>query len=297
MKIIHGINKIVRFPRPVVAIGVFDGVHRGHRAILRAVVRKAKAIKGTSIVLTFWPHPQKEESLYSLEHRLRLFEGLGIGVCVLINLNRGFSGMSAEDFIENILVRRLAPACIYVGSNFRFGRGAKGDVGVLKSHNLRVRAFEVLKNCGRPISSTYIRKVIRQGNLPLAKKLLARPVGILGTVIRGKSLGRKLRFPTANIEAHHEVIPPDGIYAVNVFMGKSKFKGACYIGSRPTFGNGKARNIEVHILNFNKNIYGAHLEIQFIKKIREDKKFSSTVLLAKQIKKDLVLIRSALSSR
>jgi len=291
MKVIYGVNKIRKFRKPVVALGVFDGVHRGHINILKGAVKKAGSIKGTSMVLTFWPHPQKEESLYSLEHRLRLISELGIDVCIVINFNQKFAKISAIDFIKNILFKKIHAHYIYVGKNFRFGKNAEGDfktlVGLSKIYNFKIKVFGVIKIRNRPISSTYIRTLIKKGRLVLARKLLTRPVSILGTVIRGVSLARKLGFPTANINPHHEVIPPHGVYAVRIIFNGRKFNGICYIGCRPTFLS-KSENVEVYIFNFNKNIYGKYLEIQFLREIREEKRFASASSLIEQIKKDIL---------
>lgn len=296
MKVIYGIKKIRRFRRPVVAMGVFDGVHLGHRSILKAAVAKAKSVKGTSMVLTFWPHPQKEESLYSLEHRLKLIEELGACACIVINFNRQFSGMAAEDFIQNILVNKIGASYVYVGKNFRFGRKAEGDCETLNmaaGHGgFQVKCFDVIKKNDQPISSTLIRRLIRRGDLREAEELLGRPVSILGTVNKGISLGRKLGFPTANIEAHHEVIPAHGVYAVKVIFKGKAYRGACYIGPKLEFLKKGSMTIEVYIFNFRKNIYGKYLEIQFLKKIREAKKFNSLAGLSKQINKDLRIIKA-----
>jgi riboflavin kinase/FMN adenylyltransferase len=298
MKIIHGFNRIKKFKKPVVALGVFDGVHLGHRAILRVVARKARFIRGTSMALTFFPHPQGQSSLYSLEHRLRLLAELGIDVCVIIKFSRTFAKIPAETFIRNILVKKINAHYVYVGKNFRFGKNASGDFWLLKRYShiygFRLKGFEVIKANHRNISSTYIRGLIAAGNLELAKKLLAHPVSVFGTVIKGTSLAAKMGFPTANINPHHEILPPSGIYAVQVILNKNKLNGVCYIGRRPTFSiqslRGKIKNlkhVEVHIFNFHKNIYGKNLEIQFLKKIRDEKKFSSAPPLVEQIKKDI----------
>jgi riboflavin kinase/FMN adenylyltransferase len=306
MKIIYGISKIKRYPKPVVALGVFDGVHLGHRAILNAVVRKAGDIGGTSMVVTFFPHPQAQGSLYSLRHRLRLLAELGIEVCVVIEFSRAFAKISAQDFIKNILIKKIEAYYIYVGKNFRFGRGAEGDASLLEKfsriHAFQLKLFDVIKINRRNISSTYIRRLITGGNLGLAKKLLGRPVSVYGTVIRGTSLASRMGFPTANVNPHHEVLPPSGIYAVRVIFNKDKLNGVCYIGRRPTFSMqnlGKRmknlKHIEVHIFDFNKNIYRKELEIQFLKKIREERKFASLEPLAAQIKKDIKLTRKIFS--
>lgn len=301
MKIIYGINKINKFRKPVVAMGVFDGMHRGHRQVLKAVVNKARQIRGESIVLTFWPHPQREGSLYSLEHRVRLIAEVGMDICLVINFSRHFANIRAENFIKNILVDKIGAAFVYVGRNFRFGSGAKGDLTLLqklgKFYGFRVKGFAIVKIRGEAISSTLIRRLIKQGKIKEAERLLARPVSILGTVIKGTKMGRILGFPTANINPHHEVIPAKGIYAVRIASDKNKFKGVCYIGTRPTISAGcrKKINVEVYIIDFHKNIYGKYLEIQFVKRIRPDQKFPSLALLARQIRKDVSSAQRILS--
>lgn len=300
MKIIYGINNIGRVKRPVIAMGVFDGVHRGHKEVLNAAVGKARKIKGTSVALTFWPHPQKQGSLYSLEHRLRLISELGVDLCIVINFSRHFSGIKAKDFIKNILVDKICAKYIYVGDDFRFGKNTEGDLCLLgnlgKIYGFKAKGFKIIKSEGKPISSTLIRSLIKNGEIKRAQGLLNRPVSIFGSVIKGTALGRILGFPTANINPHHEVIPARGIYAVKVILGKSKLKGVCYIGKRPTIiSKNKKINIEVYIFNFNRNIYGKYLEIQFVKRIRPDEKFPSLAFLANQIKKDVHSAKKILS--
>ena len=298
MKVIYGVKNIKKFRKPVVAIGVFDGVHRGHREILESAFAKARSIKGTSIALTFWPHPQQEESLYSLEHRLKLIGGLGIDACIVINFNKKFSNIAALDFIKDILSKKLGASYIYVGRNFRFGKNAQGDSKTLEElsgiHDFKLKFFKISKINNQPISSSYIRALIKKGKLSEAQKLLTRPVSVLGTIIKGTSLGRKLGFPTANIDPHHEVIPPSGVYASGVIFKNKKFYGACFIGTKHKTKYAK-NNIEVYIFNFNKNIYGKKIEIQFIKKIRDPINFSSQAALAGQIKKDITFIKTFFS--
>ena len=299
MIVITRINKIPRFKNPVVALGVFDGLHRGHRNILNSAVRKARKINGTSIALTFDPHPQKERSLYSLKHRLRLISELGVDVCIVINFSPGFAGMSADNFIAKILVNKIHSRFVYIGENFHFGKGALGDYKLLsiraKKNNFILNKFKVIKSGGRPISSTAIRKLIRGSKIKEAQRLLGRRVSVLGSVVRGSRIGRLLGFPTANINPHHEVIPPSGIYAVQVIFSGKKYDGICYIGSRPTVNAGKKHiQVEVHIFDFHKKIYGRFLEIQFVKLIRPDKKFASMEDLSAQIKKDVISSRMIL---
>jgi len=303
MKVISGISRIKKFRKPVVAVGVFDGMHRGHAAILRQAVRQARSSRGTSVAVTFYPHPQKKKSLYSLEHRLRLMSEIGMDACVVISFDKRFSRMSAEEFVRDILIKRLGCTYVFVGKNFRLGRGARADASDLKilskRYGFKLRALNVERINGRAISSTYIRSLISSGELSLARRLLERPVAVLGTVIRGSSLATKIGFPTANIDPHHEVLPPDGIYAVRIiYRGRNK-KGICYIGTRPTLKKRKEdkgkRHIEVHIFDFNKKIYGEYLEIQFIRKIRKDNKFRNIRELALQIRKDVSKVKHLLS--
>lgn len=280
-------------------MGVFDGLHRGHIKVLNDTVKTARRINGTSIVVTFYPHPRRQESLYSLEHRLRLIASLCIDVCIVISFSKHFSKISPRDFVKNILLDKIGARYIYVGKNFHFGKNASGDYHFLKrlaqEFNFKVKLFPVSQIHNRPVSSTAIRNLIRAGDLGHAEKLLTRPVSILGTVVRGVSLGKALGFPTANINPHHEVLPPAGIYIVKILLDAKKMHGLCYIGGRPTFAGHSQKNIEVYIFNFSKNIYGKYLEVQFIKKIRADKKFTSPDALIKQIKKDVIIAQKVVS--
>ncbi len=304
MILIRGLRKLRKFSNPVVALGVFDGVHLGHINILKSTVARARIIKGQSIVITFDPHPQKEPSLYSLEHRLRLFKQLGLDAAIVINFSKVFSAIPAQSFLKDILCAKIGARYIYVGKNFRFGKGAKGDLKLLKDSGkacgYKLKAFDVIRVLNKPVSSTSIRRLIKIGDLVHAGKLLTRQVSILGTVIPGNSLGRLIGFPTANINPHHEVIPPSGIYAVRVSIEARAYSGVCYIGTRPTLESswGKPANpkvhVEVHIFDFKGDIYNKYLEIRFIKKIRQDRKFRTIKSLAAQIEKDAAAAKKIL---
>jgi riboflavin kinase/FMN adenylyltransferase len=300
MQVVTDLKNLSGCFKSVVAVGVFDGVHKAHRLIITSAVKLARQRKAKALVLTFWPHPQGQASLNSLAHRLRLIEELKADICVVIRFNRNFAKTSAEDFVKDILVKRLNAGVVFIGENFRFGRNAEGDVQLLEKLSLFygfvVRSFKVFKTGRAVISSTLIRKLISSGELKAAERILMRPVSVLGTVIKGASLGAKLGFPTANISAHHEVLPPAGIYAVRVVVNMRNYSGICYIGKRPTFHSDK-QSIEVHIFNFKKNIYGQDLEIQFLRKIRGEKKFAHPQALIKQIKKDIVKAKVFFSSR
>ncbi|MBU0503086.1 MAG: bifunctional riboflavin kinase/FAD synthetase [Candidatus Omnitrophota bacterium] len=302
MKVIYGINKIIKFRNPVVAMGVFDGVHLGHKRILKEAVTRSKRIKGTSVVLTFDPHPQKENSLYSLQHRIKLFQRIGIDVCIVISFDKRFSGISAEYFIKHILAKRISPRYVYIGENFTFGKNARGDFRLLKKlssiYGFKLKVVEIIKVDGMPVSSTAIRRLILNGDLDGAAELLSRRVSVLGRVARGDCLATRLGFPTANIIPQHEIIPPSGIYAVKVILKNKSLGGVCYIGTRPTFKkylNTRGKRVEAHIFNFNKDIYSHDLEIQFIKKIRNDQKFCHPSDLIKVIKKDILKAKNIIS--
>lgn len=314
MKVVSGIGKIKKIRHSVVTLGVFDGLHLGHLRILKETVRYAKQIKGKSVVITFSPHPQRQCNLYSLDHRIRLFKKIGIDICVVIRFTDYFSKIPAPKFIKNFLIKKIHPNCVFVGENFTFGKDARGNPLLLKkyadTYNFKLKIFPVYNLEGKPISSTYIRQLILGGRLSKAARLLGRPVSILGTVVKGSRLARHLGFPTANIRAHHEVLPPSGVYITRVNFHNEKLKGICYIGGKPTFERQKVKpafpappaggrqagckrqntkHIEVHIFGFNKNLYRKDLEIQFIKKIRNEKNFASVQLLAQQVKKDINL--------
>lgn len=296
MKVISGIGRVKKIQRPVVALGVFDGLHRGHLRILKELTRYAKQVKGKSVVITFSPHPQSELHLYSLDHRIRLLEKIGIDISVVIGFTPSFARVSASEFIDNYLIKKIHPYSIFVGKNFTFGKGGRGRPSLLKKYakryDVKLKIFPICKIKGKSISSTYIRRLILSGKLSEAARFLGRPVSILGTVVKGSNLARYLGFPTANIRPHHEVLPPAGVYLVEVRLGNKKFNGLCYLGSKPTFKKQNIRHVEVHIFRFNKNIYGRDLEIKFIKKIREERKFNSIRQLAEQIKKDIYLAQS-----
>jgi len=238
MKIFQSFNKAPKFDKPVVVLGVFDGVHLGHRQILKTAAKLAHFNKRKSIAITFYPHPQKQESLYSLSHRLDLINEMGVDVCIVVKFTADFAQISPEDFIRKILVEKLNVSYVFVGNNFRFGKNAKGDLSLLKKmskiYKFKLKNFEVKKSGKQEISSTYIRRLITSGKLNQAQALLASPVTVLGTVVKGISLASKLGYPTANINPHHEILPPSGVYAVKVIFNKKIYNGVCNIGKKPT---------------------------------------------------------------
>lgn len=287
--------------RTVIAIGVFDGVHLGHRKILQEAVRLAGKVGAKTVAATFNPHPlsvisQKAVpmSLISLEHRMRLIRAAGVDKITIFNFTKEFSKIPAERFVKDALIKKLNAGWVVVGEDFCFGRRRQGDAGFLKQqgkkYGLLVKLIKPLKYKGRLISSSLIRQAIRQGRLDLAERLLGRPVGILGNVVKGKSLGATIGFPTANINPHHEIVPPSGVYAVTVRIDGKEYGGVLNIGIRPTFyGSGKRDEeptIEVHIFGFAKKVYGKVAEVLFTKRLRAEKRFQDKDALAAQIKDD-----------
>jgi len=275
----------------IVTIGIFDGVHKGHQAILKKVIRRAKIARLKSVVVTFNPHPVKVLSpgakiplLMSLGHRIRLIKKMGVDECLVMRFTKGFSRLSPEDFIKNVLVDKFNLKALVTGGNFLFGFEEKGGVALLRklsrAYDFKFYSVPPLKMDGNFISSTRIRRLIEEGDLKLASKMLGRPVTILGTVVKGRRFGRKIGFPTANINPHHESIPPGGVYGVDAVLGEKKYRGILNISGR--------KIIEVHIFNFKKDIYGKDIEIIFRQKIRDEKKFKSPEALKKQIQLDIL---------
>lgn len=295
--------------RSIVTIGIFDGVHIGHETIIRKVVIRAKRLGVKSIVVTFDPHPLKVlgtghfvPSLISLKHRVRLIKALGIDKILVMNFDKRMAAMAPEKFVAGVIIKKLNAGEIFVGEDFRFGRGARSDASDLKAIGekigLKVKVVKHVKKKGFIISSTLIRRLVVSGSINEASSFLGRPYSVLGTVVGGTRLARSLGYPTANINPHHEAIPPSGVYAVRVKFNGRLFKGVMNIGVRPTFydhGRDKEPSIEVHIFDFNSRIYGRDLEILFVRKLRDEKKFKTIDRLIAQIKKDEASSRKALA--
>lgn len=308
MKVVYGIGCLKKNSRKpkVVAVGVFDGVHRGHRLILRQVVREAKRRRLASAVVTFAFHPthifnpsQKVPALTSLEHKCELIGAEGIDLCCVINFNKAFASIAPERFIRDILLKKIGMISLYVGEDFVFGKGAQGNVRLLKEFSRKfsfsLHVLKHLKVHNRVVSSTLIRRLVRSGNLPLAEALLGRRVSFSGQVVKGEGRGRSLDFPTANLKPHHEVLVPDGIYATEALLGGRIFKSATYIGTKPTFRKKEgARSIEVFIFGFAQDLYGRDIEVRLVKKIRNDRRFPSSRHLIARIKKDVAIAKKIL---
>jgi riboflavin kinase/FMN adenylyltransferase len=310
MEIIKNLDKIVKpFKNAVISIGNFDGVHIGHQALFHVVIEKADAIKGTSVAMTFEPHPlrvleqNKLPPLITLyEQKTELIARSGIDVLICVPFTREFAALSAREFVANLLIKRIGMSTIVVGEDYTFGRNREGNLELLQSmagqHNfevIRVDWIQIAKNYPGRISSTRIRELVMEGKVAEVQQLLDRYYQIRGLVTTGRDRGGKLLgFPTANINLHDELCPKTGVYAVTVEFQGQHFEGVANIGFSPTFED-RLFTVEVHILDFNQNIYGQKIRINFVKRIRDEIKFASIEQLSEQIKQDVVEARNILN--
>lgn len=307
MKVIYGIGKVKKaFQNTVLAVGVFDGLHIGHQKLIKAAVKKAKSIGGPAIVMTFSPHPVQVlhpdsylPFVVSLPHRLKLIEQLDVVKCIVIDFTKQFSQLTARQFIKRYLVDHIRPKEIFVGDDFRFGQNRSGTLEYFKEagrmYGFRVNTVAPVKGGRRKIGSSWIRRLIMEGKLHVAKRFLGRNVSVMGKVVKGDGRGKYLGFPTANIYPKNAVIPPVGVYAVKIVVGNKKFNGMANIGRRPSFKkNGDDVNVEVHIFDFNKGLYRKEIIVEFIKKIRKERVFDLKEKLIAQLKRDEIKSRSIL---
>lgn len=299
MAIFYQTENLPVFKKPVLTIGTFDGVHHGHRMILKEVVREAEKINGESIVLTFHPHPRKllypDEPLKlitPLEEKIKLISEQGIHHIIVAQFTKEFSLLPAEEYISRFLVKNFHPAAIVIGYDHHFGHDRSGSISLLKSFEkqFQYKVFEIPAQLidAAAVSSTKIRQALNQGKVEEAALMLERPFNLKGKVIAGKKLGRELGFPTANLQLldYDQLMPAHGIYAVKIQRGKQVFKGMLSIGLNPTVSNENKTHIEVNIFDFNETIYGEILEIFFIKWLRKEKKFNSLEELKQQLEID-----------
>ena len=292
-------------PRSILTLGVFDGIHLGHQALFREVVRDAKEAGGCSVVLTFHPHPLKvlapgraPRMILTLKDRIAMLRSLGVDVVAIQRFGPEFARLEAEDFVRQYLVGRLRVFRLWAGQDLRFGKDRRGRVEDLfrwgKELGFEVRVLDPIVDQGLRISSTWIRDLIERGEVDLVSKYLGRYHFVRGRVVRGHQRGKSLGFPTANVSSQTEVVPLDGIYATFVDVGGVRHSSVTSVGRNPTFGEGP-RTIECYILDFDGDLYGRQVRLSFVKRIREEKNFASIDLLVKQIQSDVVNARQILS--
>lgn len=306
MTIITDLNEIREpFKNAVITIGNFDGVHLGHQALFHEVIEKADAIGGTSVAMTFEPHPMRilkhnnHPPLITLyEQKEELIERTGIDVIVCVPFTKEFASLTAQEFIEDLLIQKIGMKAIVVGEDYSFGKNREGNLDLLRTFAAQMN-FEVIvanwikmsRNIPNRISSTRVRELVMAGQMEEAHKMLGRFYQIRGVVVTGRDRGGKLLgIPTANINLHDELCPKTGIYAVTVEWHDRQHKGVANIGYSPTFDDHEF-TVEVHILDFNKDIYNEKIRVNFIQRIRNEKKFSDISELIDQIHKDIAAAR------
>jgi riboflavin kinase/FMN adenylyltransferase len=298
MEIIKGIENLERpFRNPVVTLGNFDGIHLGHQRIFSKVIDYARRIDGESVVITFEPHPLKvllpgqcPPLLTPFRKKMMLIEKTGIEKVLCIEFTKDFSETSPSDFVKRILSERIGTKKVIVGYNYRFGSGKIGNVEFLKKTGaqigMEVEVVDPLTVEDTIVSSSKIREFIKEGEVERASQLLGRDYPVIGRVIEGVHRGRDLGFRTANLDMTEEIYPKPGVYAVRVKWQDLALQGLASIGFNPTFDT-KTLSLEVHILNFDREIYGDEIQVSFIKRIRDEVRFHSPQDLIRQVQRDI----------
>jgi riboflavin kinase / FMN adenylyltransferase len=299
--VIHNGFENLNLRRPVVTLGIFDGMHRGHRFLIDRLISRSKEMNGESVVITFNPHPRLVldnnnpdlRFLTSFREKVAIFENTGIDHLIVIEFTREFSRIPACDFVKNILVSKINARHLIVGHDHHFGYRGKGNFNTVKScaelNGISAEQVSGFMYGKSAVSSSLIRDLLSGGKTEQANELLGYNYSIRGTVIEGKKLGRKIGFPTANIlpEESHKLIPANGVYAVKVLYSGSNYRGVMSVGINPTVNpESTVRSIEVNIFNFNREIYGEQIEVIFIARIRDEQKFNDLKTLANQISID-----------
>ncbi len=298
--------------RSVVTIGVFDGVHRGHEAIIGHVVKRAKDLGVQSVVVTFDPHPSEvvrpgshPAILTGPDRKAELIADLGVDVLCVIPFTTEFSRLSPESFVHDTLVEHLHAALVVVGENFRFGHRASGDVALLtrlgRTFGFAVEDAPLVANDGTVFSSTYIRAQIDAGEVGAASAALGRPHRLEGIVVRGDRRGREIGYPTANVlPPPHAAVPADGIYAGWLVRGSGEhtvhLPAAISVGTNPTFA-GRERRVEAYVLDFDDDLYGERVALDFVARLREQRVYSGVAPLVAQIAADVEETRLVLADR
>jgi len=299
MQLIRGIHNITAQVRGcVLTIGNFDGVHLGHQEVLNGLKNKAKELGVASTVMTFEPQPQElfngqgaPARLSRLREKLNLLEQYQIERLLCVRFDAKFAQLSAQDFIEQLLVKQLGVKFLVVGDDFRFGHQRSGDFSMLKAagekFGFEVVSTQSLKVSNARVSSTLVRQCLADGDITGATRMLGHPFVITGRVRHGDKKGRTIGFPTANIALERKVSPVQGVFAVEVLLDKKHYQGVANIGQRPTV-NGTRIQLEIHLFDFQGDIYGECLDTRVLHKIRAEKKFDSFDLLKQQIKRDVI---------
>lgn len=308
MNVYYGIQEFKKLENAVVTSGTFDGVHLGHQKILNRLNQVADLTNGQSVVITFYPHPRSVISpdnqivklISTLDEKIELLENNGVNHLLIIPFTREFSELSSEEFIQKILIETIGTKTLVIGYDHRFGKNREGGFDFLKA-NKEKYGFDIEEISRQDIenvvvSSSKIRKALHEGDVPSADHFLGRNYSVSGLIVKGKQLGRTIGFPTANIQVREiaKLIPSDGVYAVKVYYKDDIFGGMLNIGNRPTV-DGTYQTIEVNIFDFDQEIYGENLKVEFLQKIRNEKKFNGLDELKAQIAKDKITCKGILN--
>jgi riboflavin kinase / FMN adenylyltransferase len=299
METLRSIPELSKLRGPLfLAIGVFDGVHLGHQAVISTSAKHAHGANGTSIVVTFDPHPEKilrpaaaPHLLTATQHKIGLIRGLDVAHLLIIAFDKRFAATEPEDFVQQLVKHSTPLREICVGHEWAFGKNRRGNLELLKKlgaqFDFEVVGIPQVTVNGELVSSTTIRQAVQRGDLRKAGVMLGREYTILGTVVRGGNLGKKLGFPTANLSAHNEQFPPNGVYFAQAMLNGVIYPGVVNLGFRPTVSSEKDRVLEIHLFDFDRDIYGSDLEVRFVRYLRPEKKFESVEALAHQIALDV----------
>jgi riboflavin kinase / FMN adenylyltransferase len=307
MRILRSIPELAQIPGPVfLAIGVFDGVHLGHQSVSSTAARHAADAAGTAVVVTFDPHPAKflrpRESprlLTATQHKIALIRALGVSHLLVLKFDRELASTPPEDFVRQLVAAARPLREICVGQEWSFGKNRAGNLALLKELgarlNFHVVGVEPVTSNGTIVSSTEIRKAVEAGDFATATRMLGRDYTILGTVEEGKHLGRSLGFPTANLSAHSEQFPPNGVYAAEGLLDGETVRGVVNLGVRPTVvDDAPERVLEFHLFDLDRELYGKEIELRFLRYLRPEQRFKNLAALREQIERDVVEARRAL---
>jgi len=307
MKIHKGLDTIEPIQNAVVTIGTFDGVHIGHQEILQRLKEIATKIEGETVVVTFWPHPRlvlfpddnSLKLLSTFEEKADILANLGIDHLVAIPFTKKFSQLTSEQFTQQVLIDKIGTKRLVIGYDHRFGKNREGSFEHLKANEKKygfvVEEISKQEIDNIAISSTKIRKALDIGDVKTANSYLGQHYSIAGKVVEGNKIGRKLGFPTANIEIAEKfkLVPADGVYAVKVFLENGTFQGMLNIGNRPTIGDAK-RSIECNIFDFSSDIYHRTIKVELLERVRAELKFENVEQLKEQLERDRTLVKSFL---
>ncbi|AXB55744.1 bifunctional riboflavin kinase/FAD synthetase [Flavobacterium fluviale] len=298
MKLFHSINDFQSTKKTILTLGTFDGVHIGHKKILERITQNTENGKYESLVLTFFPHPRmvlQEKSeiklLNTISEKIKLLEATGIENLIVHPFDESFSRLTAEEFVHTILVDKFQIHKIIIGHDHRFGRNRTANIDDLiafgKEYDFEVEQISAEEIQDVSVSSTKIRKALNEGNMALANEYLGYNYFLNGTIVKGKQLGRTIGFPTANIhiEEEYKLIPKIGVYVVKALVNEEIVYGMMNIGFNPTV-NGEKQTVEVHLFNFDKDIYEQNIQVSLLHYIREEQKFGSVDALKDQLKQD-----------